>query len=50
MATSPGNEVIQYLRSVLHLRDEVDLTDGKLLEWFVRDREQAALGVRNAPG
>jgi hypothetical protein len=39
------SEVIQYLRGAPHRRDEVDLTDGKLQECFVHDREQAALGV-----
>jgi RNA polymerase sigma factor (sigma-70 family) len=42
MPTSPINEVIQYLRSTL-LPDGADLTDGQLLECFVRRRDPAAL-------
>jgi RNA polymerase sigma factor (sigma-70 family) len=45
MATSPMSEFIQYLRGAPHRRDEADRTDGELLECFVRDRAQAALGV-----
>ena len=43
MPAGPINEVIQYLRSILLLPEEADLTDEQLLECFVSRREPAAL-------
>src|SRR5438128_7489667 len=43
MATRHVNEVLQHLRSTLVQREGEDLTDGQLLERFVRRREEAAL-------
>jgi RNA polymerase sigma factor (sigma-70 family) len=51
MATSPMNEVIQCLRSVL-LPEGADLTDGQLLECFLSRHDAAALEAlvrRHAP-
>jgi RNA polymerase sigma factor (sigma-70 family) len=52
MATSSMNWVIQHLRKAALLREGAELTDGQLLEGFVRRREAAALEVlvqRHAP-
>src|SRR5579859_7314322 len=43
MPVSPMSEVMQHLRSTLLVRQGADLTDGQLLERFVRCREPAAL-------
>jgi RNA polymerase sigma factor (sigma-70 family) len=43
MATSPMSEVIHHLRKAALRGEEVDLTDGQLLECFVSGREPAAL-------
>jgi RNA polymerase sigma factor (sigma-70 family) len=45
MATDPMSEVIRRYRSAVLLRDRAGLTDGQLLECFVRGRDQAALGA-----
>ena len=44
MATSPMDVVIQQLRSTV-LREGAGLTDGQLLESFVRQRDEAALAA-----
>src|SRR6516225_1050397 len=44
MATSQMSEVIQHLRRAV-LRDEAALTDGQLLEEYVRRHQQAALAA-----
>jgi RNA polymerase sigma factor (sigma-70 family) len=52
MATSSINWLIQRLRHAALLREGAELTDGQLLEGFVRRREAAALEVlvqRHAP-
>jgi RNA polymerase sigma factor (sigma-70 family) len=52
MATRSINWVIQHLRKAALLREGAELTDGQLLEGFVRRREAAALEVlvqRHAP-
>jgi RNA polymerase sigma factor (sigma-70 family) len=43
MPTNPMSEIIHHLRRTLLLRDGMDLTDGQLLESFVRRGEQAGL-------
>ena len=48
MATSPTNKVIQHLRGAVLLRDAADLTDGQLLERYIRHRDEAALVRRHA--
>jgi RNA polymerase sigma factor (sigma-70 family) len=45
MATDSWSEITLYLGNALPRRDKADRTDGELLECFVRDREQAALGA-----
>src|SRR4051812_48023422 len=51
MATSPFNAVIQHLRTVLE-RDRAGVTDGELLNRFLKQRDEDALAVlvcRHAP-
>src|SRR5262249_24945148 len=45
MATSHLNEVIQHLRRTVILKDGCGLTDGQLLDGYIRRREDAALAV-----
>jgi RNA polymerase sigma factor (sigma-70 family) len=45
MATSQLSEVMHQLRSSVLLQDEADLTDGQLLERFVRRRDEAAFAA-----
>jgi RNA polymerase sigma factor (sigma-70 family) len=45
MATSQISEVIQHLRSALLLRDGAGLTDGQLLEDYIRRRDKATLAA-----
>jgi RNA polymerase sigma factor (sigma-70 family) len=45
MANSPMSEVIQHLRNAVLLRDEAGLTDGQLLEDYLRRQERAALAA-----
>jgi RNA polymerase sigma factor (sigma-70 family) len=45
MATSPIGEVLHHLRSAVLLRDAAGLTDGQLLEDYLRRRDQAALAA-----
>jgi RNA polymerase sigma factor (sigma-70 family) len=52
MATSPLSRVIQTLRRATHHHDEAGLTDGELLERYVRNRDEgtiAALVRRHGP-
>jgi RNA polymerase sigma factor (sigma-70 family) len=44
MANSPMNRVIQHVRRTM-LRDKATITDGQLLESFVRQRDEAALAA-----
>jgi DNA-directed RNA polymerase specialized sigma24 family protein len=45
MAISPMSEFLQNLRRTTLRRDEAGLTDGQLLDAYVRDREEAALAA-----
>jgi RNA polymerase sigma factor (sigma-70 family) len=45
MATTSLTEVVQYLRGAALGRDGAGLTDGKLLERFVNERDQAAFAA-----
>src|SRR5215472_13647567 len=45
MATSQMSGVIQHLRRTVLLRDGAGLTDGQLLEDYLRRREEAALAA-----
>src|SRR5215470_1731707 len=45
MATSPMSEVIQYLRRAVLLRHGAGLTDGQLLEDYLRRHDEAALAA-----
>jgi RNA polymerase sigma factor (sigma-70 family) len=45
MATSQLSEVMQQLRRTVVLQDEAGLTDGQLLERFVRRRDEAAFAA-----
>src|SRR5580658_8230522 len=45
MATNQLRRVIQTLRRVTHPYEAADLTDGQLLECYIRNREEAAFAV-----
>jgi RNA polymerase sigma factor (sigma-70 family) len=45
MAASPLTKVVQHLRRAALLRDGGDLSDGQLLECYLRDHEDAAFGA-----
>ena len=45
MATTPMRPVIRHLRTALLLRDGAGLSDGQLLEGYVRCREETALAA-----
>jgi RNA polymerase sigma factor (sigma-70 family) len=45
MANSPMSDVIQHLRTAVLLRDGAGLTDGQLLEDYLRRHERAALAA-----
>ncbi len=45
MPTNPMSEVVQHLRRTVLVRDGAGMTDGQLLECFLRGREEAALAV-----
>src|SRR6266852_4777809 len=45
MATSQTSVVLQHLRRAVLLRDGAGLTDGQLLEDYIRRREEAALAA-----
>lgn len=45
MATSQMNEMIQWIRRAVLDGSEADLTDGQLLESFIRNREEAAIAA-----
>src|SRR5262245_30542167 len=45
MATSRMDSIIRYLRKAVLLRDEIDVTDGELLEQFVAERDETAFHV-----
>src|SRR6516162_5869205 len=45
MATSQASEVIRHLRRAVLLRDGAGLTDGQLLEDYLRCRDEAALAA-----
>ena len=52
MATEPMSEVLQYLCRTILLRDGAFLTDGQLLKYYIRSRDEAAVAVlvqRHAP-
>jgi RNA polymerase sigma factor (sigma-70 family) len=45
MAASPLTKVVQHLRRAALMRDGGDLSDGQLLECYLRDHEDAAFGA-----
>src|SRR5579864_6904666 len=45
MATNQMNDVLQYLRRAVLQRDGAGLTDGQLLETYLRSRDEAALAA-----
>src|SRR5438128_6322630 len=42
MPVSPMKRVVQHLRRAVLLQDGAGQTDGQLLGWFIRDRDEAA--------